>query len=117
MKKILIFLILLMVILIFSSCTTNTSGYTYELITQNWTYNGKNNTKLNLKFDNNVAKLTAFSNNKTTVINGKYLIDNNSFIIYQDNKFQTYKFNYEIKGDYLILSYNEDFIKLSKVNF
>ncbi|MGN0491329.1 hypothetical protein [Ruminococcus sp.] len=114
MKKI-VAVILISVCFVFSSCTTDNSGYVNELVSSKWEAKLEGGAEVNLEFDEDTAVLKINNLGKSTEIKGSYIADENSFVIFMPEVAQNYTFAYTPKGDKLDLSYNDSTITLKKV--
>lgn len=114
LKKI-VAVILISVCFVFSSCTTDTSGYVNELVSSKWEAKLEGGAEVNLEFDEDTAVLKINNSGKSTEIKGSYIADENSFVIFMPEVAQNYTFNYTPKGNKLDLSYNDSTITLKKV--
>ena len=99
---------------IFCSCTADTSGESYELTSENWHGVLKGGAEVSLSFSDNTAKLTLKSGEDEITIDGLYVIDENSFIIFNQEFKQSYNFDYTVSGDKLTLSYCGNQIEIEK---
>lgn len=112
-KSVVISAFLIFFVMIFlCSCTTDTSGYMYELTSQKWGAELTGGSEVALEFSSDIASLTIKSFNETAEISGKYVADNECFIIFDDDLSQAYTFYYEIRGENLDLTYDKSTITL-----
>ena len=90
---------------VFCSCTADTSGESFEITSENWygKLKGGAEVSLNLK-----------SGEDEMVINGLYVIDDSSFIIFNQEFKQSYNFNYTVSGNKLVLDYCGKQIEIEK---
>ncbi len=114
LKKI-VALLLISLCFVFSACTTDTSGYTNELISSKWQKTLEGGAEINLEFDENTAVLKINNSGKSTEIKGDYIADQSSFVIFVPEVSQNYSFDYTPKGNKLDISYNNNTITLNKV--
>lgn len=98
----------------FCSCTADTSGESYELTSENWHGVLKGGAEVSLSFSDNTAKLTLKSGEDEITIDGLYVIDENSFIIFNQEFKQSYNFDYTVSGDKLTLGYCGNQIEIEK---
>lgn len=105
MKKI-VALLCIMTSFIFCSCTVDTSGYSYELVSNSWEKNLEGGGSVELSFDKDNASLTLENGNLKKKINGKFIADENSFVIFSSELSRNYKFDYIPSGNSLELTYN-----------
>lgn len=111
-KKLSVIFLLLSVILSLTACMTDTSGCKYELLSSSWSAVQKGGSEISLMFDDENAYLTAKSGNDEIKINGKYVSDDTSFIIFNTAYPENYRFFYELNGENLSLTYCGDTIVL-----
>lgn len=116
MKKFVVALLILFSFIL-CSCTANTSGYIYELTSSKWTANLDGGAELELEFDNDTAYLYIQNAEKYSKIEGKYIADETTFVIFVPEISTNYIFNYKPKGNTLDLSYNGNTITLNKVAY
>ncbi len=114
LKKI-VAVLLISVCFVFSACTTDTSGYAYELISSKWETKLEGGAEVNLEFCKDSAVIKISNSGKSTEIKGSYIADEDSFVIFMPEVAQNYTFDYTPKGDKLDLSYNDSTITLNKV--
>lgn len=114
LKK-LVAVLLISVCFVLSACTTDTSGYVNELKSSKWAVKLDGGAELNLEFDEDTAVLKINNSGKSTEIKGRYIADENSFVIFMPEVSQNYTFGYTPKGDTLDLSYNKNTITLNKI--
>ncbi|MEE1219984.1 MAG: hypothetical protein U0L20_08690 [Ruminococcus sp.] len=114
MKKLVILLCILFSCL-FSSCSTDTSGYVYELTSESWKAELDGGGKLSLEFDENYAVMNLENGGTKTVIKGEYVADDKMFIIFMPEISRNYAFEYIPKGNTLDLVYNNALITLKRV--
>ena len=98
----------------FCSCTADTSGESDELTSENWHGVLKGGAEVILSFSDNTAKLTLKSGEDEITIDGLYVIDENSFIIFNQEFKQNYNFDYTVSGDKLTLGYCGNQIEIEK---
>ena len=113
LKK-LVAVILISICFVFSSCTTDTSGYVNELKSSKWESKLEGGAELSLEFDEDTAVLKIINSGKSTEIKGNYIADENSFVIFMPEISQNYTFDYTPKDYKLDLSYNNNTITLKK---
>jgi hypothetical protein len=105
MKKIVVVLIFLISVIL-SSCTTDTSGYKNELVSRKWYTELKGGATINLEFSEDIAKLKMKNADKKVEIKGRYVADNETFVIFVPEISQNYSFTYLPKGNNLDITYN-----------
>lgn len=113
MKKIVLPLICA-VCFAFCSCTADTSGESFEITSENWYGKLKGGAEVSLNFSDNQAELKLKSGEDEMVINGLYVIDDSSFIIFNQEFKQSYNFNYTVSGNKLVLDYCGKQIEIEK---
>lgn len=113
MKKI-VALFYLIICIMLCSCTQNTSGYSYELTSSKWHKTLDGGAEVSLTFDNDTANLSINNADKSTQIKGKFIADNETFVIFVPELSQNYSFKYKPKGNALDLIYNSNTITLDK---
>ena len=113
MKKIVVPLICA-VCFAFCSCTADTSGESFEITNENWYGKLKGGAEVSLNFSGNQAELKLKSGEDEMVINGLYVIDDSSFIIFNQEFKQSYNFNYTVSGNKLVLDYCGKQIEIEK---
>ena len=115
MKK--IFLVLgTLFCIILSACTTDTSGYVYELTSESWATELEGGGKISLEFTDDTAVMMLENGGESTSIQGKYLADDEMFIIFMPEISRNYSFEYTPKGSTLDISYNNHTITLNRGN-
>ncbi len=114
MKKLFAF-VLIISCLALCSCTTDTSGESYELTSEKWYGKLKGGAEVSLEFSENAANLKLKSGNDEIAIKGYYAIDDNSFMIFNDEFKQSYSFGYTVNGNKLNLKYCQNEIEIEKV--
>lgn len=112
MKKIVVVLCI-MFAFVCCSCTVDTSGYSYELTSKSWTANLEGGGRVELSFSNGNATLVLENNDLKKQISGKYIADENSFVIFATDISYNYKFDYIPSGNTLELTYNNMKITLN----
>ena len=105
MKKIVVVLIFLISVIL-SSCTTDTSGYKNELVSRKWYTELKGGATINLEFSEDIAKLKKKNADEKVEIKGRYVADNETFVIFVPEISQNYCFTYLPKGNNLDITYN-----------
>ena len=113
MKKLVVLLSVFLCFL-FCSCTTDTSGYKNELTSRTWSAKLDGGAEVKLSFNGNAVTLYLKSYDKTTKIEGKYVADDKSFVIFAPEISQNYTFEYKPKGENLDLKYNGSTITLKE---
>lgn len=113
MKK---FVALFLIIFIFSlcSCTTATSSYKSELISSSWHTTLEGGAEVSLTFDDEIAALDISSTDKSCKIEGKYIADEQTLVIFVPKIAQNYGFSYTPKNSTLTLSFEGNSITLEK---
>lgn len=115
MKKF-VALFYLIICIMFCSCTQNTSGYSYELTSSKWKSTLEGGAEVSLSFDNEIASLSIKNSDKSTQIKGKFIADEETFVIFVPEICQNYGFSYAPKGNTLDITYNDNTISLEKVS-
>jgi hypothetical protein len=115
MKKIVVVLIFLISVIL-PSCTTDTSGYKSELVSRKWIAELSGGATVNLEFAENIAKLEMRNADKKVEIKGRYVADDETFVIFVPEISQNYSFTYLPKGEKLDVSYNGYTITLENHN-
>ncbi len=115
MKKFVVVMIFVISI-IFCSCTTDTSGYKNELVSRKWRAELDGGATVELGFSENDAELVMENADKKTKISGRYVADNETFVIFVPEISQNYSFSYLPKGEKLNLTYNGYTITLENCN-
>ena len=113
MKKF-VTLFYLIICIMFCSCTQNTSGYSYELTSSNWHKTLDGGAEISLTFDDDTANFAIKNSDKSTQIKGKFLADEETFVIFVPEISQNYGFSYKPKGSTLDITYNGNTITLEK---
>lgn len=113
MKKI---FLLLSITLCFAlcSCSVDTSGYKQELTSNEWEAKLESGAEVNLKFSGEKACFSITNAGNQTTIDGNYVADENSFIIFVPNLAQNYRFEYFPRGVQLDLTYNNNKVTLNQ---
>ena len=114
MKKFIV-LFLIIICLTFSSCMADTTGYSSELISSAWQTELKGGAEVELRFDEETARLSLKNGDLKSEIMGKYVVDETTFVIFVPEISQNYGFEYIPKGDSLDLKYGEYTITLNKI--
>lgn len=114
MKK-LVVLLMLFLCFLFCSCTADTSGYKSELTSRAWSAKLQGGAEAKLSFSGDKATFSLKSNNTTACIEGKYIADEHSFVIFMPDISQNYTFEYTPKGENLELKYNGSTITLNEI--
>lgn len=102
-----------LMILLISGCSSDTSGYVAELTSDSWSAELEGGGVVSLSFDGGFACLDLHSNNLNQQINGRFIADDSSFVIFMPEISQNYSFDYVTKGNSLELSYNNYTITLN----
>ena len=113
-KSIFAIVVMLLILITYTSCTTDTTGCVFELTSSHWSTEQKGGSYIILDFDEQKAYLTAKSSDDEIKISGRYVIDDNSFVIFNDYYSESFKFYYEVNGENLSLSYGEGAIVLKR---
>ncbi len=113
-KSLFVFIALSFITILYASCTTDTTGYQYELTSSHWSAEEKGSSHMYLYFDDENAYLTAKSGNDEINIIGKYLADNESFVVFNTSYPENFKFYYELNGENLSLTYGDGTIVLKR---
>ena len=113
MKKFVV-IISIIICIVFCSCTQDTSGYSYELTSSSWKSTQKGGAEVSLTFDDDTANLSIKNADKSTQIKGKFIADEETFVIFVPEICQNYGFAYVSKGNTLDISYNGNTITLEK---
>lgn len=114
--KILIMLLFAAVCCVFSSCTTDTSGFKAELVSEKWQANLEGGATVYLEFSNDTAALKISNADSSTEIKGKYIADDDSFVIFMPDIGRNYTFSYTPSKSCLELTYDGNTIKLDRVS-
>ncbi len=113
MKKFVILSCVLLCML-FCSCTADTSGYVSELTGSRWSAELNGGARAELCFEGDTASLNIENGGKSVQLQGKYIADENTFVIFMPEIAQNYTFSYTPKGSTLSLSYGGKSIILEK---
>lgn len=113
-KSFCVFFALIIVVFITTSCMNDTSGCKYELTSVSWSTEQNGGSCVSLSFDDENAYLTAKSGNDEISINGKYALDDESFVIFNTAYPENLRFYYELNGENLSLTYCEGTIVLKQ---
>lgn len=100
---------------VFCSCTVDTSGYSYELISKSWEADLKGGGRVELSFNDGNASLILENGDLKKEISGKYIADENSFVIFASDVSYNYKFDYVPSGNTLELTYNNMKLELNSI--
>lgn len=114
MKKCIVVILVLTYSLILCSCSADTSGYVNELTEFVWIAETKGGAKAELLFEKDKAFLTLESGNTKKVISGKYVADEESFVIFVPELYYNYKFDYVPSCNTLKLIYNDMTVEFTK---
>lgn len=96
------------------SCTTDTSGYSYELTSSKWGAELDGGAEVTLEFTGENACFAVSNADKNTEIKGKYIVDESTFVIFVPEISTNYGFSYVPKGNTLDLKYNGNTITLER---
>lgn len=113
MKKFLV-PIICAVCIVFCSCTADTSGEIYEITSEKWYGKLDGGAEVSLEFSDKTAQLTLKSGEDKITINGLYVVDDSSFVIFNEEFKQSYIFNYTVNGSKLMLDYCSNQIEIEK---
>lgn len=113
MKNFVILLLTLSVLLL-CSCTTDTSGYKTELVSSKWYALLDGGAEVNLSFDDDTACFCINNAEKSCKIEGKYIADDKTFVIFVPEIAQNYGFSYTPKNSTLELGFGEHYITLER---
>lgn len=113
MKKFVV-TILMLCCLTLCSCTADTSGYSRELTSSEWSARLDGGAEVKLEFTDSNACFSISNANKKTEIKGKYIVDESTFVIFVPDISMNYSFDYTPKGKTLDLTYNGNTITLDK---
>lgn len=113
MKKILV-VAACFICFMFCSCMADTSGQSYELSNEKWYGVLNGGAEVSLEFSDNTATLKLKSGEDEINLNGLYVIDDTTFIIFNQEFKQSYSFNYTVNGDTLVLEYCGNKIEIEK---
>ncbi len=114
MKKFVIMLCAIIMITL-CSCSVDTSGYTYELTSNIWEAEFDGGGKAVLKFDDDTASLTMSNGDLQRSIEGRYIADDSSLVIFMPELKYNYCFKYTPRGNTLELEYNDMILELNSV--
>ncbi len=114
MKKSVV-LFIIFCLFIFSACTKNTSGNTYELTSSSWQTSLSGGAEVSLSFDDDTACLSISNADSQSQIQGRFIADDTDIVIFDSEIFQNYSFEYLVKNSTVDLSYNGATITLNKI--
>ncbi len=100
--------------LFFCSCTKDTTGYSNELVSFTWEKTLKGGAEVKLEFTSDIANLSITNGDLKTQIKGKYIADEQRFVIFVPEISQNYGFEYIPKGKTLELRFGDNTIILDK---
>ncbi len=103
--------------LIFCSCTADTSGYKNELTSKCWSAELEGGAQAELSFNGDTAALSLKSGEETAKIEGRYIADDKTLVIFMPEIAQNYTFEYTPKGNTLELKYNGNAITMSESSY
>lgn len=107
-------LVCFLIALFFCGCSADTSGYKYELTSNEWNAQLEGGGSAELEFDNGTASLTLSNGELSRTIKGRYIADNSSFVIFVPELKFNYSFEYTPKGNTLDLVYNSNTLTLKR---
>ena len=96
-------------------CSVDTSGYKYELVSNVWEAEPDSGARAVLQFDGDIATLELSNGDLQRKIEGKYIADDNTLVIFMPELKYNYSFEYEPKGNTLELKYNDMTLTLNSV--
>ena len=109
MKKLVIISVFLLTsaIIMLTGCSSDVSGSIAELISCSRSAELESGAEVRLDFAEDTARLEIESGEERTVIEGKYIADDESFVVFMPEIGQNYCFSYKPMGEELLLSYGE----------
>lgn len=113
MKKSVV-LLLIISSLLFCSCTSPSSSYKTELVSSSWHTTLDGGAEVSLSFDDQTACLSISSSDKNCKIEGKYIADEQTLVIFVPEIAQNYGFSYTPKNSTLTLCFEGNTITLEK---
>ncbi len=114
--KLFFVLMTMTVCFVFSSCTTDTSGYKEELVSEKWQADLDGGASVYLEFSNDTATLKISNADSSTEIQGKYFADDDSFVIFMPEIGRNYSFSYIPSKSFIELTYDGNTIKMDRVS-
>lgn len=112
MKKFVAAFLFILLSLTFSGCTADASGRVAELISADRSTVLGSGAEVSLKFSGDTAALTIKSRDETTAIQGRYIADDDNFVIFVPEIGHNYCFSYTPRGNELELGYDGSSIVL-----
>ena len=112
MKKFVAAFLFILLSLTFSGCTADASGRVAELISADRSAVLGSGAEVSLKFSGDTAALTIKSRDETSAIQGRYIADDDNFVIFVPEIGQNYCFSYTPRGNELELGYDGSSIVL-----
>ena len=113
MKKLVAVILLLPVV--FCGCARTSAGNTAELTQYVWTAALKGGGEARLELDSKTAHLEMSCGGEKEVIEGSYLADETSFVIFDAGAGQNYRFEYAPRGKKLNLTFDGNTIEMKAV--
>ncbi len=107
--------LLLVIVFILSGCTRSVKGRSDELRMYDWQSEFDNGNTVSLSFDGSDATLIIVNDDHTLDISGLCAIDNESFVIFDENSDTNFAFDYKLYGDRVELSADNGTISLKKL--
>lgn len=116
MKKTVLTLLTVISVIIMSSCGQKViNTLSDELRYNKWTYqNELSGISASLTFENENAAFTINNENESCTISGTCITNDDCIIIIDNDKKKEYKFDYSLKGESVLLFYNDKEICFTK---
>ena len=102
------------VLLALSACSRTVLSPSDELVMNRWGTVTENGNQIDLRFDEDVAALTAHSDSFSLTIRGIYDADDASLPITDEGTHLSYRFTYVLYGDRIELTYGGGTLSLGK---
>ncbi len=117
MKKVVAAILFILLPLTFSGCAADVSGRVSELISCSRSAVLESGAEVSLSFSEDTATLAIKSRDETTVIQGRYLADDDNLVIFMPEIGQNYCFAYTPRGNELELTYDGGSVVLKSDGF
>ncbi len=107
--------VILLLLVVFCGCARTSPGNTSELTQYVWTASLKGGGEVRLELDGETARLEMSCGGEKEVIEGRYLADETSFVIFDSDAEQNYRFEYVPRGKKLDLTYKSHTIEMQSL--
>ena len=105
--------VLILLPLFFCGCDTKQTGSAYELTRYSWQAKFDNGGEVKLSFSGEFASLTLKNGTERETIDGRFIADDTSFVIFDSGVSQNYGFGYVPRGEKLDLTFEGNTIEMT----